>query len=385
MTKHFLCIVISISFLSILCSGCFKLPEEPVTTDIVPGQLYGFIYLEKQSSHAGTQVSLNDTNRTTVYTDTTGVFCFFDIPPGKYTITAYHEWFEPETLKDTTISSYESCHIGYTYLLVGEPVVKEGTELSWLSYSKRFVFTRYISDSPHLFIYNLDKNKETDLNHKGKSPFWSPTGTFIAYEGENGGIYRINSDGTNAMLISDLGSKPVVSSDGTKILFFREEPSDSGVYIINADGTGIISIDSIGKNPDIASDNNHIVYERNGEIVLTTLDALNEKIIIGSGSNPKFSPTEEMVAFIDQYLIFVIDYEGNEIYSEYYFYITTIQWNPYGSYIVFSTDDNRIFCWNLIPDNRNTITANGNNPVCSPDGKTLLFERNGGIRKFKLN
>lgn len=80
------------------------------------------------------------------------------------------------------------------------------------------------------------------------APRWSPSGQFIAYEGDRGerGIYVVPADGTGSevKVSGTVGSwgGPTWSPDGSR-LAFRAGLGD--VYVVNADGTGLMHLGDV--------------------------------------------------------------------------------------------------------------------------------------------
>lgn len=90
---------------------------------------------------------------------------------------------------------------------------------------------------------------------------WSPDGSKIAYQ-SGGDIYVLNSDGTNIVMLTDNSGKinardanPFWSPDGTYIAFDRSRDTDPGgwdIYVMKSDGSNQVQITSGSSavNPD---------------------------------------------------------------------------------------------------------------------------------------
>jgi dipeptidyl aminopeptidase/acylaminoacyl peptidase len=96
---------------------------------------------------------------------------------------------------------------------------------------------------------NADGSNQTRLTNNTASdanPVWSPDGTKIAFESNQGSgtaeddIYTMNADGTNQTRLTTNpynDAEPSWSPDGTKIAFSTNRDGNYDVYTMNADGT----------------------------------------------------------------------------------------------------------------------------------------------------
>jgi len=105
-----------------------------------------------------------------------------------------------------------------------------------------------------LFVANADGTNPRQITQWGLavgSARWSPTGSRILFGDKKGGIFSINSDGSELLKIFQdvalIGSDsfPTWSPDGTKILFVHlviGQTVQLDLYTINADGTGLTRV-----------------------------------------------------------------------------------------------------------------------------------------------
>jgi TolB protein len=95
---------------------------------------------------------------------------------------------------------------------------------------------------------------DVNLGISGVNPKFSPDGTLITYQ--NGGVYVVNSDGTNNRLLAATGGVPSFDPTGTMILY-----SNNGIWRINVDGTGRTQLlASVGIAATYSPDGTQIAY-----------------------------------------------------------------------------------------------------------------------------
>ncbi len=191
-----------------------------------------------------------------------------------------------------------------------------GSAPSWAPDSERLVFSRFTKAGDSIGIYSArrDGSETLRLADFGSAPRWSSDGKSIAFANEQGGLYRINADGTNlTQLVSDVavesiawspdnlhiaftayrdanrefanlylldlgGSRvgqlaegaysPVWSPDGSKIAFKCFWDNKGGICVINVDGTGLTQLaQARGRSGlDWSPDGQYLVFERRDPI-----------------------------------------------------------------------------------------------------------------------
>jgi Tol biopolymer transport system component len=89
-----------------------------------------------------------------------------------------------------------------------------------------------------LYIMNVDGSDQTRIA-SGQDATWSPDGTRLAFAGE-GGIFAVAPDGTDLdQLTSGPGFAefPAYSPDGSRIAYLHSQGDDRAIYTMNVDGS----------------------------------------------------------------------------------------------------------------------------------------------------
>ncbi len=160
-----------------------------------------------------------------------------------------------------------------------------------------------------------------------------PTGVFVGSmsfnrriftsinDGNDDELWSMNANGSDPVQLtnnSDDDFRPIVTPDGTKVVFISRRDGNDEIYIMNADGTGQTRLTSSGGSdyfPSISQDGTKIVFrsdrDGNDEIYSIDADGNNETRLTnnaGSDTTPAWSPDGSQI-------LFTSDRDGNaEIY-----------------------------------------------------------------------
>jgi Tol biopolymer transport system component len=205
------------------------------------------------------------------------------------------------------------------------------------------------TDEWGIYVVNVDGTGLRQVADDGKRPAWSPDGSRIAFQRDDGSpdgaIFVVNVDGTGLRKLAVRGVSPAWSPDGRMVAFHR---LDSGlrttVSVIGADGTGLRELAAGGVSPAWSPDGLKIAYEvmpdRGGGLEIVNVDGTDVQKVASDGEFPTWSPDSRRLAFdgrdpdADQPAIYVIDtnrMETRKLLKD----GTRPAWSPNGQRIVF--------------------------------------------------
>jgi len=123
----------------------------------------------------------------------------------------------------------------------GQPALSPGgTKVAFVHAQIDTVNTYYYSSGYQIFVMNSDGSawdKLTTTGANNQKPRWSPDGTKILYDSDEG--ISIVDLQKNYKILLNYGNNPNWSPDGTKIVFDAEDD----IYVMDADGENVTKID----------------------------------------------------------------------------------------------------------------------------------------------
>ena len=186
----------------------------------------------------------------------------------------------------------------------------------WSPDGSKVVFNT--DDGRIFFVDNVNTDKPADpyFVFGGEHPSFGTDGETIVFNSDYEGvltIYAMSLNESEPILISDLGysNQQVLSRDGSKIVFSSFMQGGKDVMLIDLDDTTGNNVYQISNNdnanllPDISSDNLMIVWSAFNNNLQGTIHIYKdgkEKAIskgITSSNRPKFSPDDNKIAFVE--------------------------------------------------------------------------------------
>lgn len=174
----------------------------------------------------------------------------------------------------------------------------------------------------------------TNLTNNGsetydEEPVWSPSGDRVAFVSQRAGIQNIfvmNPDApgqtvnvaTQLTHYSDSSSiyELTWSPDGTRVAYEREQGAYRQIFLVAADGSTLtpLSIASPGEHPSFSPDGGKIAFSKGAEQVWTTnADGSNAIAPIAGalGHDPSWSPDGTFIAYDHKNEQFGLNYDVN--------------------------------------------------------------------------
>jgi len=110
---------------------------------------------------------------------------------------------------------------------------------SWSPNGTEIAFRRDQSGTKQIWLMNADGSDQRDITpagFDGISPVWSPDGQWICYVagGAGNGLWAMHPDGSGNHQIYGSGAEPTWSPDGTQIAFTA---NGGGIWLVNSNGS----------------------------------------------------------------------------------------------------------------------------------------------------
>jgi Tol biopolymer transport system component len=248
------------------------------------------------------------------------------------------------------------------------------------SVEAKIAFVRDRGGESHIFVMNQDGTKPTEVSKAlGGSPAWSADGRKLAFissraTGDRPQVYMMNADGSHQTRLTHDAmhdSNPSWSPDGTKIVFEGED----GIFVLTLRTKALSRLTKDNNaEPAWSPDGATIVFERTRDVPnptnLTGMDQVSELwTMAADGSQPK-QLTSPPVSFSGPTTTIL----GKDEFPA---------WSPDGTRIAFESNrasNNGIFEMNADGSNIIAVThpqGVDEFPSWSPDGTKIAFARTG--------
>ena len=224
-------------------------------------------------------------------------------------------------------------------------------------------------------------------------PAGAAGGKLLYVDSNSRQIFRMSADGGMPTQITEGGSDPAWSLDGTQIAYVDTQ---GVIFVMNAaDGVQrpVTAIDVSASEPTWSPDGKQIAYTEGQKIYRTEIDvAVPDPVLLTTGgTHPTWSPDGTQIAYIDSssQLIFVMNAADGGQPTQ----LTATRgshptWSPDGTQIAYvDTSQRSIFVTDIeggVPMPVTSIDLRATEPTWSPDGKQIAFTQDGNIYKVEI-
>jgi Lysyl oxidase/WD40-like Beta Propeller Repeat len=191
----------------------------------------------------------------------------------------------------------------------------------------------------------------------------------------------VSSPGFAPKRVYAYGFAPAWNATGKRLAFVLR----GDVWAMDADGTHLAQLthtDAAEEEPQWSPDGRSLVFEREGAIYTIAADGTGERRIVANGNDPAWSPDGTRIAFGRDGDLFSIRLESRTTRPLTQTLETEAQpaWSPDAKRVVYA-DETGIHLLDVQTDARSLVTDEPGdaNPVFSPDGHRVAFERAGSI------
>jgi hypothetical protein len=240
----------------------------------------------------------------------------------------------------------------------------DGTQIAFSGYDRRGSFSGGGANYD-IFVMNADgsalRNVTTSADDvaAGASqgmPVWSPGGSMIAFEGDDGrtdGLFVMNADGSGLSRVGSFWS-PAWSPDGSRILASGKGDDGPDLFSMAPDGSGVIQLTSgpgLARDLSWSPDGSRVAFVRSSEgeerVIVAQADGSGETAVFLGAAEPYWPPA----------------------------------WSPDGTRLAFEAGaSGNSSVWVAQADGSGAMdltpgnTREEHTPVWSPDGQRIAFE-----------